>query len=97
MSGTNETLIGGLRFHVSGTTVHVHDDNRKLKFEGNAIGFKQQVEIALKELEKTEGIIKISGTKDDLCIVSDGKKISLFLSSNQDVKSDLNSFLILTV
>jgi hypothetical protein len=105
MGGTNETLIDSLRFHVDNhivgkkslpSTVHAHDDSKKLKFELNLVDFKRQVEDALKELDKCDGMVKISGVSDDLCIVSDGKKMNLFLASpisNTTTKSELEKFL----
>lgn len=96
MGGTNETLIDGLRFHVNGTAVHIHDDNKKLKFESTTTDFSKQVTEVLKELESADGIVKISGLKDDLCIVSDNKKVSLFLTPAipaKSVRPELDKFL----
>jgi hypothetical protein len=95
MGGSNETIVNGLRMHISANHVHIHDDHNNLKFESEATYFKSEVKKALEELKDNDGIIKITGEKsrDDLCIVSDGGILSMFLTCQNSIESDLKTFL----
>jgi hypothetical protein len=94
MGGTSEKTINGLRMHINNSNVHIHDDSKNLKFECSTGDFKTQVEDAILQLSKDDGIIKITGTKDDLCIIKDGNSLSMFISEKTaNVKSELQTFL----
>jgi hypothetical protein len=94
MGGTSEKTINGLRMHINNSNVHVHDDSKSLKFECSTSSFKSQVEDAIKELSSDDGIIKITGTKDDLCIVKDGNTLSMFIAQkSSNIKTELQTFL----
>ena len=93
MGGRDETVISGLRMHVSGNSVHVHDDARKLKFETSCKNFKEDMSSTFKDLEKKDGVVAISGKGNDLYFLKDGKNYSLFLSDKKSIKKDLELFL----
>lgn len=98
MGGTNETTIRNLRFHVNNGEIHVHDDNRSIKFVKDAAAFKKEVQDAIDNLEGTEGITAIDGMGiPDLCIGKHDGKLFMFIHGDglrEDVlQSDLKSFL----
>jgi len=93
MGGTNETIIDGLRLHIENNCVHIHDDSKKLKFEMHKSDFKTEIEDAIRSLDVTDGVVKLTGVKDDLCIVVDGSSLSMYLTSKKDVKNELQSFI----
>lgn len=93
MGGMNETTIHGLRLHIENNMVHVHDDSKSLKFEMHKSDFKTEIEDAIRSLDVTDGLVKLPGTKDDLCIVSDGCCLSMYLVSKKNIKNDLQNFI----
>lgn len=94
MGGLNETTINGLRLHTNNGEVHIHDDKRQLKFSASLDNFKEDVEDALKNLEKSEGSIKITGnTSNDLYLIKEGKKLNVFLVNKHDALYEFQSFI----
>ena len=95
MGGQNETKLNGLRMHINNNEVHIHDDNKGMKFYMSCPDFKTEAEESLKELEKAEGIVKISGDRcDDLYLMKTGNKTKMFLmDKNSSIKKELKSFL----
>lgn len=94
MGGSNETTVGGLRCHINNGEVHIHDDTKSLKFKADSVSFKTDVEDALTQLSKTDGIVKIDGTsKESLCLVQDGKNFFMFVTTDKGMKTDLKAFL----
>ena len=93
MGGTNETTIAGLRMHVSGSDVHIHDDVRKLKFSKSKRDFNSDFKSAIKGFIKLDGISKISGDKDTVfCLCKDGKNMSAFLLEDKNWNKELLKF-----
>jgi hypothetical protein len=93
MGGTNETTINSLRLHVNNGNVHIHDDNKSLKFECSGASFKSQCADALTTLAAEDGIFRLTGSKDDMLLIKDGKKFNLCLIADKDMKSELESFI----
>lgn len=96
MGGSNEIVIKGLRMHVNDTEgkVHVHDDNRGLKFTAGSKDFKSEISKALASLDKTDGIVSISGdTSVKLLVLRDGKSFHTFLADDSSNKKDLETFI----
>lgn len=95
MGGQFETKLNGLRMHVNNNEVHIHDDNKGMKFYMPSSDFKAEINESLKEFEKAEGTVKISGERcDDLYLMKTGNKIKMFLmDKNSSIKKDLKSFL----
>jgi len=96
MGGTNETVIKSLRMHVNDTEgkVHVHDDGKGLKFTASTRDFKSEMSKALKSLDKTDGIVSISGdTSVRLLVLHDGKSFHTFLADDTSNKKDLETFI----
>lgn len=94
MGGTNSETMNGLRFHISGGNAHIHDDSKGLKFEDSAVSFRQNVEAAIKKLEKRDGgIIKIEGYRDSFCLVKDGQTFYAFLTDSRSIKTKLKTFI----
>jgi len=95
MGGSCEKKISGIRMHVNNGDVHVHDDDKKLKFETSVSDFKEEVEDALKQFKNKDGIIKITGNRcDDLYLLKDGNKTQIFLIERKGcMKKELESFL----
>jgi len=95
MSKTTDT-IAGLRFQVypESNEVHVHDDQKSIKFIGNAKDFKKEVNEAMKSFAGSAGAVLIKGTsKEQLCLVDDGKRVYASVVNDTDVTSDLIDFL----
>ena len=94
MGGTNETVLGNLRCHISGGSVHVHEDKSGLKFELDQGEFRNEVDDCLGALDKVDGIVKIEGKdRTALCLVKDGRTLSMFLSDGESIKGKLKSFI----
>ncbi len=93
MGGTNEQKISGLRVHVNNDNIHVHDDSRGLKYEGSKKQFKEDLKNAFDSLKRAEGIVKISGKREDLCIMKQGKVYSMFLADKRSIKTSMDTFL----
>lgn len=93
MGGKNEDKISGLRLHISGGNVHIHDDSKKLKFKADSDYFKKEVELAFKTFKKSDGIVEIDGDEDSLCIMKSGQVISMFVKDSTGIKQKLQSFL----
>jgi hypothetical protein len=94
MGGSNEKTISGLRLHIDVNMVHIHDDSKNLKFEMHKSDFKTEIEDAIKDLEVSDGVVKLAGTTGaDLCLVMDGSSLAMYLASTKDVKSELQSFI----
>ena len=94
MGGSNETLLGNLRCHISGGEAHVHDDKASLKFRMDQKDFRNEVDECMEALEKVDGVVKIEGnTSTTLCLVKDGKTLSMFLTDGQSIKTKLKSFI----
>lgn len=92
MGGKNETTIGGLRLHESAGEVHVHDDGKSVKFIMDALTFKEEIQDALAELQKHEGIIKVNGDNSvPLYIMKDDKLYNVFVGGS-GVKGELQKF-----
>jgi hypothetical protein len=95
MSKTTDT-IQGLRFQVYPETkeVHVHDDQKNLKYIDTAKSFKRDVAGALKDFEKAPGSAIIEGTsKDRLCLMHDGKTLHVSIIGGQDYTKEVKDFL----
>ena len=93
MGGTNEKTIAGLRTHENSGEVHIHDDTRSLKFKMASDKFKSEMEEALKDFEKNDGILEVPGdTAVSLCLVKKAKNFTMFLLSDGDITKDLKSF-----
>jgi len=94
MGGINEKTIAGLRTHENSGEVHIHDDARSLKFKMASDTFKTEIEEALKDFEKNDGILEIPGDASaSLCLVKKAKNFTMFLLSDGDVTKDLKSFI----
>jgi len=93
MGGKNETVICGLRFHENNGNVHIHDDAKQFKYEAPVEEFKEDVQDAFDTLMEKEGIVKITGMKDDFYIMKQGRNISVFLMGNDSIKKKLQSFI----
>lgn len=94
MGGSYEEKLNGLRIHENGGAVHLHDDTKNLKFSKDSDLFKEEVEGALKQLNKTDGIVEIDGNgRDNLCIMKSGRVLSLFIKDSSSIKTKLQSFL----
>ncbi len=93
MGGNNETKICGLRFHESGGNVHIHDDDKNLKFETSTEGFIEDIDSAFESLNEKEGIVRITGMKNDLYVMKQGRNISVFLMDNSSIKRKLQDFI----
>jgi len=93
MGGKNETIIGGLRAHVSGTDVHVHDDQKKLKYAQVSSTFKKDMKQALEDLKNTEGgvILEALPGYRNLSVFHAGNEYGLSVMS--DSITELNGFL----
>ena len=90
MGGSNGDTISGLRFHVSGGEVHVHDDSKSIKFTARPNDFKEQVSDALELLDDEDGMVKIEGkTKESLCIIKDGGTLDVCILSKRGIKQKL--------
>ena len=91
-----QTVITGLRFqeYPESKEVHVHDDGKSLRFVAKTCGFKNDVESALIDLKAGPGAIIIEGTsRENLCLVSDGKKIKAFVLDSADMTKEIESFI----
>ena len=96
MGGSNETIINGLRFHVSNGCVHIHDDSKKLKFEMNTRDFKNEIKDAYKQLENEDGLIEISSSiysNDSFFVMKNAGEYSIFLTKFDTSKTTLDNFL----
>lgn len=93
MGGSCEKKISGIRMHVNNGDVHVHDDDKKLKFKTSASDFKEEVKDALKQFKKKDGIIKITGIGCDFYLLKEGIKTNIFLLDKKSMKKELESFL----
>jgi len=97
MGGLNETTINGYRLHINDEDVHIHDDDRDLKFVCDAEDFKTEVQEAFDQLKSSDGIYKIEGISEnskcsDLCIVKDGKAFYFYIAPKGSIKKDLMKF-----
>ena len=95
MSKTTDT-ISGLRFqnYPESNEVHVHDDEHGLKFKASASSFKSEVENALSYFKDSDGATLISGSsKEQLCLVGEGKKVKAFVVAEGDQRRDIESFI----
>lgn len=91
MGGSNEEKIGGYRVHISSGEIHLHDDDKGLKFEMESADFKHEIQDALKE--KGDGIIEIAGTgKNSLCLFKTGRTVNVFLKG-KSIKTELKNYL----
>jgi len=98
MGGSNETTIAGLRMHVSGGEVHVHDDSHSLKFSKKVEDFKSEVKDVLDDSQfgsnNPDGIMIIEADKGaNLCIGRHNKNVFAFLLGTSSIKSQLDSFI----
>lgn len=104
MGGTNEQTLNGLRLHINGGEVHVHDDSKGLKFTSARAIFKHQVSEAVEELDKFKGdcVTKIDGSSStlvkgkvstSLCIAKYSGKFFIFLTDNSSSKAGIKNFL----
>ena len=95
MSKTTDT-IQGLRFQVYPETreVHIHDDQKNLKFIDTIKSFKKDLASALKDFDKGPGSTIIEGTsKDRLYLVHDGKMLHVSILGDQDYTKEVEGFL----
>lgn len=94
MGGTNPETILGMRLHISGGDVHIHDDAKSMKFSMDQSKFKKELEDSIDELTSSDGIITIEGkTKDQLCVGKKDRKFFMFLMDGGCVKSKLLDFI----
>lgn len=96
MGGMNEKRVNGLRMHISGNEVHIHDDSKNLKFTRDAEDFTADINGAFKEFDSStiDGVIRINADVGaDLCLVKEGKCIYPFLFDRVDAKQELVMFL----
>ena len=93
MGGMNEEKISGLRLHMNNGNIHIHDDLKNLKFEMQLSEFKNEIDDAFEELKKSDGIYKIDGKKDSLCLMKSNNMISMFVKDKSGIKQKLQSFL----
>ena len=92
MGGTNEETISGLRVHLKNGDVHLHDDDKNLKFKMESSEFKEEIEDAFKE--KNDGVVVIPGDgKNSLCILKTGRTLNVFLKDNTSIKPKLKAFI----
>jgi hypothetical protein len=91
MGGLNETKINGLRMHIEGGDVHVHDDSKSLKFSLNQRDFKKEIDEVMKS--EGDGVSAIEGRGASLCVVKRGKTTGIFLMDmSAEVSKDLLAF-----
>lgn len=95
MGGTNETTLSGLRMHVSGGKVHIHDDSKKVKFTADTKTFKKEVESVMLEFNSVEGAMVVSGETPGVYIVfiKNGDDVMMSLYQEGSVLDQLKVFL----
>lgn len=90
----DQTAISGLRFQKNDNgEIHIHDDQRKLKFEMKASDFKVKIEDALTQFKDNEGAIKVDGCGADLVLLKENNNINFMLVNNTNNESELTKFL----
>lgn len=93
MGGINETKIGGLRLHENAGEVHVHDDDKSVKFVMDALNFKKEIQDALDLLLRGDGVFKINGKNNvPLYIIRDGSSYDISVGGT-GVKGKLQRFI----
>jgi len=94
MGNKDQDTIGRLRFQsYQNGNIHVHDDAAGTKFIGNQRDFKSSIEDAFKDLEISEGVVKVEADSgDDLYIIKDGKNYGAFVAGKKSIKTELKSF-----
>ena len=92
MGGSNETIIECLRFHVSNGDVHIHDDNKNLKLQMPVSKFKEEINDAIKILNKG-GVLEIASDNQCSLYLMKDNTYHIFLVSNLEAKKELEKFL----
>lgn len=91
------TNINGYRFQFYTDTgiVHIHDDKNNIKFVKNSKEFKKELEEALNDLGRDDGLVEIkSDSGPNLYVWSIGTKTHFaILFSSNSLRKDFNSFL----
>ena len=96
MGGSKGETISGLRLHISGGDVHVHDDSKNLKFNVESNEFRVECETGLDYLNelKDDGLYEITGVgRNTFCLLKSGKIISMFVKDGNGIKQKLQRFL----
>lgn len=94
MGGTSEDTISGLRIHVSGSDIHIHDDSKSLKFEMDLDIFKKEVDASFEALKKYDGLCEIPrDNSDTLCFIRRKGKFSMFILDSNSIKQKILSYL----
>lgn len=93
MGGSNETLINGLRLHVSGGEVHIHNDKSHDKFSLEEDMFKSEVKSALNTLKKRDGVSCIPGTGSQALYIMKNDGVYNLFVGGKSIKKDLESFI----
>lgn len=91
----DSTTINGLRFQTYDTKmVHIHDDSHGIKFESDSAFFKGEMNDALKQLEKDDGVVAIQGLKNARFLVcKHGKNFNGVVVKDEDMKQQIEDFI----
>jgi len=93
MGGRNEETICGLRMHINGSEVHIHDDGKSMKFVTDCENFKEKMKEGFEALKKADGIFPIDG--DGACnfyLLKIGRNLTCFVMDSNSSKQKLETF-----
>lgn len=91
MGGTNETKIVGLRAHVSGRQVHLHDDSSGRKFTTTKRELQKAVEGFQSDTRRSDGVRLVDGVSgaDQLLLGKSGSRTFVSVVSAGKAVADL--------
>lgn len=91
MGGTNEKRVAGLRVHVSGRQVHLHDDSSGRKFSTTKRTLQKELDDFQRETKRSDGVKLVDGSSgtDTLLLGKTGSKTFVSVVSQGTDVADL--------